>query len=116
MPILHVVVVATREFSPFHFSVPSMVFDKAMPEQGLFSVSICAEQPGLVKSDIGISINVEHGLELIDSADIVIVPFWEHPESIPPHYLLESLRNAWERGAEVVGYVWGRTFSHTQGC
>ena len=107
MPVLQVVVVATRKFSPFHFSVPSMVFDKAMPEQGLFSVEVCAEKPGLVESDIGISITVEHGLELIDSADIIIVPFWEHPESVPSHALLESLRRAWSRGAEVVGLCLG---------
>lgn len=107
MPVVQVVVVATRKFSPFHFSVPSMVFDKAMPEQGRFLVDICAEKPGLVESDIGISINVEHGLERIDSADIIIVPFWEHPESVPSHALLESLRNAWLRGAWVVGLCLG---------
>jgi len=63
MSALHVVVIATPGFSPFHFSVPSMVFDKAMPERGLFEVTVCAEQPGTVVSDIGISINVEHGPE-----------------------------------------------------
>ncbi|ORM71837.1 GlxA family transcriptional regulator [Pantoea rwandensis] len=107
MPILHVAVVATRRFSPFHFSVPSMVFDKAMPEPGLFSVAICAEQPGLVESDIGISINVEHGLELLDTADIIIVPFWEHPATKPAAGLLKALYEAWQRGAEVVGLCLG---------
>lgn len=107
MPALQVVVVATRKFSPFHFSVPSMVFDKAMPEPGLFRVEICAEQPGKVESDIGISINVRHGLEIMDSADIIIVPFWEHPESVPSQALLAALRMAWQRGAEIVGLCLG---------
>lgn len=107
MPALHVVVVATRKFSPFHFSVPSMVFDKAMPESGWFRVDICAEQPGRVESDIGISINVAHGLELLDTADIIIVPFWEHPATEPSQALLTSLRDAWHRGAEVVGLCLG---------
>lgn len=107
MALKQVVVIATAQFSPFHLSVPAMVFDKAMPQPGLFSVTICAEQPGLIVSDIGLSINVQHGLELLASADIIIVPFWEHPASIPSQMLLESLRQAWQRGAEVVGLCLG---------
>lgn len=107
MSALRVVVVATRRFSPFHLSAPLMVFDKAMPESGLFRVDICAEQVGQVESDSGISINVEHGLELIDLADIIIVPFWERPDMEPGVGLLASLRQAWHRGAEVVGLCLG---------
>jgi transcriptional regulator GlxA family with amidase domain len=83
------------------------VFGKAMPEPGLFRVDICTEQPGLVESDMGMSINVKHGLELLNSADIIIVPFWEYPEMEPTSELLESLRQAWHRGAEVVGLCLG---------
>lgn len=93
MSTLHVVVIATPGFSPFHFSVPSMVFDKAMPEPGLFSVDICAKQPGVVASESGISINVEHGLERLDVADIIVVPFWEHPETRPMRRC-QALRSA----------------------
>ncbi len=107
MSALHVVVIATPGFSPFHFSVPSMVFDKAMPERGLFEVTVCAEQPGTVVSDIGISINVEHGPEQLETADIIIVPFWEHPETRPAPALLDTLRRAWQRGAEVAGLCLG---------
>ncbi len=107
MSALHVVVIATPGFSPFHFSVPSMVFDKAMPERGLFEVTVCAEQPGTVVSDIGISINVEHGPEQLETADIIIVPFWEHPETRPAPALLDALGRAWQRGAEVAGLCLG---------
>lgn len=107
MSALRVVVIATHGFSPFHFSVPSMVFDKAMPEPGLFRVDICAEQPGRVESDIGMSLNVAHGLELLNTADIIIVPFWEHPATEPSPELLAALRTAWQRGAEVAGLCLG---------
>lgn len=107
MSVRQVSVIATRGFSPFHFSVPSMVFDKAMPEPGRFSVDICAEQPGVVASDIGISINVAHGLDSLHTADIIIVPYWEHPDTKPSAALLDALRAAWQRGAEVVGLCLG---------
>ncbi|EOC1287893.1 helix-turn-helix domain-containing protein [Cronobacter muytjensii] len=107
MSALSIAVIATREFSPFHLSVPSMVFDKAMPDAGLFNVEICALEPGVVVSDIGISINVQHGLELLETADIVIVPFWSHPDERPAQTLLTALARAWARGAEVVGLCLG---------
>jgi len=107
MSALTVAVIATVGFSPFHFSVPCIIFGQSMPQPDLFRVEICAEHPGVVLSDMGLSINVEHGLELLDSADIVIVPYWNHPEEKPSQALLDSLTNAWQRGAEVVGLCLG---------
>lgn len=107
MSALRVVVIASRGFSPFHFSVPLMVFGKAMPQEGMFQVTIAAEQPGLIASDSGLSIHVEHGLESLADADIVIVPFWQHPEEQPSAILSHALIDAWQRGAEVVGLCLG---------
>jgi transcriptional regulator GlxA family with amidase domain len=107
MSVLSVAVIATHGFSPFHFSVPCIIFGQAMPEPGLFDLHICAEHPGVVHSAIGVSINVGEGLEALDSADIVVVPFWNHPESKPSEALLASLVAAWRRGADVVGLCLG---------
>lgn len=107
MPALSVAVIATQGFSPFHFSVPCIIFGQGMPEPGLFDLHICAEQPGVVHSDIGVSINVDKGLEALGTADIIIVPFWSHPENIPSETLLNALVVAWQRGAEVVGLCLG---------
>jgi transcriptional regulator GlxA family with amidase domain len=107
MSALHVVVIASRGFSPFHFSVPLMVFGKAMPQEDLFRVTIAAEQPGLIASDNGLSIQVEHGLASLAEADIVIVPFWQHPEEQPSATLSGALIDAWQGGAEVVGLCLG---------
>lgn len=107
MSALTVAVIATAGFSPFHFSVPCIIFGQSMPQPDLFRVEICAEKPGVVLSDIGLSINVEHGLELLDVADIIIVPYWNHPEERPSQALLDKLINAWQRGAEVVGLCLG---------
>jgi len=107
MSALTVAVVITPGFSPFHFSVPCILFGNAMPDPQLFNVEICAEQAGTVLSDIGLSMNVEHGLERLAVADIVIVPFWHNPDERPAQALLDALTHAWQRGAEVVGLCLG---------
>lgn len=107
MSALTVAVVITPGFSPFHFSVPCILFGNAMPDPQLFNVETCAEQPGTVLSDIGLSMNVEHGLERLAVADIVIVPFWHNPDERPAQALLDALTHAWQRGAEVVGLCLG---------
>ncbi|MWL74427.1 GlxA family transcriptional regulator, partial [Escherichia coli] len=90
-----VVVIATPGFSPFHVSVPCIIFGTILAGEALFDVKICAEQPGAIASDIGVSMNVEHGLGVLDSADIIIVPFWNHPEKSPSQNLMEALSEAW---------------------
>ncbi|WP_336995494.1 MULTISPECIES: GlxA family transcriptional regulator [Leclercia] len=102
-----VVVIATPGFSPFHVSVPCIIFGTILAGEALFDVKICAEQPGAIASDIGVSMNVEHGLGVLDSADIIIVPFWNHPEKSPSQNLMEALSEAWLRGAEIVGLCLG---------
>ncbi|QHM75852.1 HTH-type transcriptional regulator CdhR [Mixta theicola] len=78
-----------------------------MPQPDLFRVEICAEKPALVMSDPGLSVKVEHGLDRLDVADIVIVPYWNQPEERPSQALLDALISAWQRGAEVVGLCLG---------
>ncbi len=107
MSALTVAVMVTAGFSPFHFSVPCIIFGQSMPQPDLFRVAICAEKPGVVLSDIGLSINVEQGLALLDQADIIIIPYWNNPDERPSQALLEALRKAWQRGAEVVGLCLG---------
>lgn len=102
-----VAVIATAGVSTFHFSVPCIVFGKALPEPDRFDLQICAETPGNVLSDIGLFINVKHGLALLEKADIIVVPFWDRPEEKPSPALLSALKAAWRRGAEVVGLCLG---------
>ncbi|WNN50353.1 helix-turn-helix domain-containing protein [Siccibacter colletis] len=107
MPALSVAVVATPGFSPFHFSVPCTLFGLMMPEPDRYQVTLCAETPGVVDSGNGMLVQVEYGLEKIAEADVVIVPFWHHPEQKPSQALLDAIAAAWERGAEVVGLCLG---------
>jgi len=104
---LRVAVLATAGFSPFHFSVPCILFGSAMPQQALFQVDVFAEKPGVVRSDMGLSITVEYGPELLDQAAIIIVPYWHNLAEQPAQVLLNKLVAAWQRGAEVVGLCLG---------
>ncbi len=107
MPALSVAVVATPGVSPFHFSVPLLLFSQAVAEPGLFEVVVCAETPGVVRSSMGFSIDVEHGLESLCTADIIVIPYWNHPDEKPAQRFLDAIVEAWARGAEVVGLCLG---------
>jgi transcriptional regulator GlxA family with amidase domain len=56
---------------------------------------------------MGLSIIVEQGLDLVDQAEIIIVPWWHNPAEKPAQALLDKLVAAWQRGAEVVGLCLG---------
>lgn len=107
MSALTVAVIATSRFSPFHFSVPCILFGTALPQQDLFRLEICTEIPGSVHTSLGLSINVSQGLERLDSADIIIVPYWHNPAERPSQVLLDKLVSSWQRGATVVGLCLG---------
>lgn len=107
MSSLTVAVIATPGVSPFHFSVPALLFGEAIAKPDLFNALVCAEEPGIVRSDMGFFIDVEHGLELLDTADIIVIPYWNHPEEKPSQLLLERITEAWQRGAEIVGLCLG---------
>ena len=107
MAALRVAVLATAGFSPFHFSVPCILFGSALPQPDLFHVDICALKPGPVISEMGLSITVEQGLDPLDQAEIIIVPYWHNPAEKPAQALLYKLVAAWQRGAEVVGLCLG---------
>lgn len=102
-----VAVIATEGFSPFHLSVPEIIFSQILPGDALFRYVVCAENPGTIPSKSGMSVSVEHGLDTLNDADIVIIPFWAHPEEKPSVALLNALLAARQRGADIVGLCLG---------
>ncbi|AGB78278.1 transcriptional regulator containing an amidase domain and an AraC-type DNA-binding HTH domain [Enterobacteriaceae bacterium strain FGI 57] len=86
-----VAVIATEGVSPFHLAVPEIIFSQILPGEALFRYVVCAENPGTIPSKSGMSVSVEHGLDTLNDADIVIIPFWAHPEEKPSIALLNAL-------------------------
>lgn len=104
-----VAVIAFDGISPFHLSVPCMVFgsDFSGPDLPAFKLLVCAETPGELRTTAGFTVTVKHGLSALARAQTVVVPSWRDPMERPPEALLKALRAAHRRGARIVGLCLG---------
>jgi transcriptional regulator GlxA family with amidase domain len=104
-----IAVIAYEGITPFHLSVPSLVFDSRREQPGspTFEVRVCAAAPGSLRTSAGFSIAAEHGLEALDGADIVIMPAWHDDCRPAPPELVAALRASAGRGARLVGLCLG---------
>lgn len=107
MPKPTVGLVLHPRFSPFHFSVPYLVFDMALPEGRLFDLKIVSPGGLPQQAERGMTIQPDGGLELLETADIVVVPGWNDLSEPPEPAMAEALTRAHERGAHVVGLCYG---------
>ena len=106
---LSVAVIAFDGISPFHLSVPCLVFGEHRDEDGIpaNTVWVCSEQPGRLNTTAGFAIDAPHGLERLAQADIVIVPSWSDTMEPASPALTAALRRAHARGAQLVGLCLG---------
>lgn len=107
-PLPRVAVLAVEGISPFHLSVPTLVFaaaglDSAEP---LYEVVVCAERPGPLMTGAGYRIAVEAGLEAFEQVDMIVLPSWRDGLA-PSERLLAAVRAAHARGIRVVGLCLG---------
>ncbi|MEI5682168.1 helix-turn-helix domain-containing protein [Mesorhizobium sp. CCNWLW179-1] len=105
-------VVATIAFdgiSPFHLSVPCLVFgeDRTAFDLPRFDFRVCAIDPGPLQTGTGMTLLAPHGLEGLDGADIVIVPSWKDLDAPVPQPFIDALRASHARGALIVGLCLG---------
>lgn len=107
MPAPVVAVVAFDQISPFHLSVPCVVFGDAHPDIPAFRLKVCGAEPGPLRTTAGFDVTVRYGLAALASAEIIIVPSWRDPAERPPEKLLRALAAAQRRGAQVVGLCLG---------
>jgi transcriptional regulator GlxA family with amidase domain len=104
-----VAVVAFDGISPFHLSVPCVVFGEDRSAAGVppFDLRVCAVEPGALSTTAGFTIAAPYGIDAIEGADIVIVPSWRDTDEAPPAALLDALRAAHARGAQLIGLCLG---------
>lgn len=101
-----VAVVVLEGAKPLDVGIPAQVFTKrpSMP----YSVHVCGVQAGLVSGADGLSYHVGQGLEALESADLVFIPGYLHPDAAtPPEALLDALCAAYSRGAKLAAISTG---------
>ncbi|EKO3407513.1 helix-turn-helix domain-containing protein [Vibrio fluvialis] len=103
----NVSVIVFNGFSPFHISVPSIVFGRDTLDEAFFNLQFIAGEEGPILSDIGMEIHTRAKLDSLEKADIIIVPYWRTIDERPNVQLIEALRLAHVRGALIVGLCLG---------
>ncbi|MEV0563399.1 helix-turn-helix domain-containing protein [Dactylosporangium sp. NPDC050588] len=93
----------------FGAGIVSEIFGYDRTSRGLpgFDFAVCTDEPGPVATDAGLKLMVEHGLDRLAQADLVLVTSWEHFDVAPSPAVLEALRSAYERGATIAGHCTG---------
>ncbi|MEU6146348.1 helix-turn-helix domain-containing protein [Streptomyces sp. NPDC047081] len=96
--------------NPFELAVVCEVFGTDRSDDGLpeYDFAVASAEGPVLNTRAGFSMQVEHGLERLEEADLIAVPAGARFESreFPPE-LLESLRRAVDRGARVLSVCSG---------
>lgn len=104
---LNICVVAFDGISPFHLSVPSVVFGDTHQTPSPFDLHFCAIDGPVVRSTVGFSIQIADDWEALARADVIIIPSW--PDHLPPAptRLIEALQAAHQRQVTLMGLCLG---------
>lgn len=106
-----VIAVVALDGAPlFHLSVPAEVLGADRTDAGLprHDVRVARATRGPVRSSSGVTLQTPYGLEALEDADVVIVPWWGRldGDALPPR-LTAALQRAHARGARVAGLCGG---------
>lgn len=109
MQSIRVAVLAFNGVSLFHLSIPGMVLGTAQyaPGEPLYEIRYCAETPGMVTSDQCIDLAVDHGLELMEASDVIVIPAWGDQLVAASAQLVEALQLANAQSKLIVGLCLG---------
>lgn len=104
-----IAVIAFDGISPFHLSVPCLVFGEDRTELGVprFDFVVCAAEAGPLRTSAGFEIAAQRGLATLRSADVIVVPSWRNVAEPAPQSLIDALQVAHRRGAMIVGLCLG---------
>jgi AraC family transcriptional regulator, transcriptional activator FtrA len=93
----------------FEFAIVAEIFGLARPEMGAgwYRFASAAIEPGRLRAHGGLTISCDGGLELLDKADLIVVPGWKGTGVEVPPELLQRLRDAHARGARLASICSG---------
>src|SRR5215469_7514336 len=104
-----VAVLAYEGVSAFGLGVTAEVFGRDRSGEGLprYDYAITAATPGLIRTDVGMPVLVEAGLDRLSRADLAIVVCWDDIDTRPPGPVLAALRTVTKRGGRVLSQCTG---------
>jgi transcriptional regulator GlxA family with amidase domain len=104
-----VAVLAYEGMSMFGLGVTAEIFGCDRRAEGLpgYDYALTAAEPGVIRTDVGVPIIVEAGLDRFTSADLGIVCCWDQPDALPPEPVLQALRTLAGRGGRVLSHCSG---------
>lgn len=102
-----VALIVFNHFSPFHLSVPCIVFSPDTLNETFFDLKLVAGEEGPLVSNVGMEIHTQAGLEELAEADIIIVPFWRGSNEKPSQALIDALVKAHQKGTTIIGLCLG---------
>lgn len=104
-----VAVLAYEGVSTFGLGVTAEVFGCDRSAEGLpsYDYAVTTAEPGLIRTDVGLPILVEAGLDRLSSADLAIVVCWDDIDRRPPEPVLDALRAVTARGGRVLSQCTG---------
>ena len=104
-----VAVLAYEGVSTFGLGVTAEVFGCDRSAEGLprYDYAVTAARPGLIRTDVGLPVLVEAGLDRLSSADLAIVVCWDDTDTRPPESVLTALRTVADRGGRVLSQCTG---------
>jgi transcriptional regulator GlxA family with amidase domain len=104
-----VAVLAYEGVSLFGLGVTAEVFGCDRSAEGLpvYDYAITAAEPGVIRTDAGVPITVDAGLDRFSAADLGIAVCWDQPDVLPPEPVLQAVRALAERGGRVLSHCTG---------
>lgn len=93
----------------FEFGIAAEVFGLDRPEMGStwYRFASCAIEDGPLRAHGGFSLLPDGGMDLIDAADLIVIPGWRDVQAPVPPDLIERLRTAHARGARLASICSG---------
>ncbi len=101
--------IAYDAVNPFELAVATEIFGFERPELGVpwYRFLVCAVEPRPIRTSVDIFLTTPYSLPHVAEADTVIVPS-SRPGIVPvPDILLDSLRDAYQRGARIISFCTG---------
>ncbi|GAA2612472.1 helix-turn-helix domain-containing protein [Actinomadura fulvescens] len=102
-----VAVLAVPPVVPFDVSIPDLVLGGSEHEgRRLYDVRMCTAAPGVIKTSADYGLAVSRGLEVLETAETIVVPGTHTREPIDPG-VLDGLRRAAADGRRIVSICTG---------